>query len=390
MSLLRHAKTFGESGMEASISSPAAIEGSAADGRLRLTGTWATARLEALASKLDRVASGSSGTVTVDGTGISRLDTAGAWMLVRLQASLEAGGCKVDITGLDQEQADLLQYVRERTADTSVPEPAAPFGRIASLGKFTSEGTVKAIALLSFLGETFIALLKVILHPRRLRLRAVFAIIERSGLQALPIVSLLSLLLGVVIAYQGGVQLRDYGANIFVVELVSLTMARELAPMMTAIIVAGRTGSAFTAELGTMKATEEIDALRTLGLPPVEVLVLPRLLGLLVALPLLTLVADAAGILGGMIMAKTQLEVSFTDFYQRLPQALSATSFLIGIGKAPVFALLIAVVGCFEGFSVRGGAEAVGKHTTISVVHSIFLVIVADAVFSIAFSWLGV
>jgi phospholipid/cholesterol/gamma-HCH transport system permease protein len=216
------------------------------------------------------------------------------------------------------------------------------------------------------------------------------AIVQRAGVEALPIVMLLSFLLGVVIAYQGGVQLKSYGANIFVVELVSLTMARELAPMMTAIIVAGRTGSAFTAEIGTMKATEEIDALRTIGLPPIDVLVLPRLIGLVIALPLLSLVGDAAGIFGGMIMASTMLDVSVNDFLHRIPTALSATSFMIGIGKAPVFALLIAIVGCFEGFSVRGGAEAVGRHTTVSVVHSIFLVIVADAVFSIVFSWLGI
>jgi phospholipid/cholesterol/gamma-HCH transport system permease protein len=193
-----------------------------------------------------------------------------------------------------------------------------------------------------------------------------------------------------VIAYQGGVQLRAYGANIFIVELVSLTMLRELAPMMTAIIVAGRTGSAYTAEIGTMKVTEEIDALRTLGIAPMDMLVLPKLFGLMLVLPLLTLVADAMGIAGGMVMAATQLDVGFHDFVDRIPQSDTLEAFLIGIGKAPVFAMIVATVGCFQGFQVTGSADSVGRQTTVSVVHSIFLVIVVDAAFSILFGWLGI
>ncbi|MBI4693490.1 MAG: MlaE family lipid ABC transporter permease subunit [Gammaproteobacteria bacterium] len=369
---------------------PASIESEPAARRLILGGAWTTARIAAAVRALDGAAAGMSGRVRLDGGAIAQMDTAGAWLLLGLEHRLRERGCEVELAGLAEDHAALVRYVGTRTADAAPPPAPTIMPPVARLGLFATGGTIKAISLLSFLGETVITLAKAVLDPRRLRFGAMAAIVQRAGVEALPIVMLLSFLLGVVIAYQGGVQLKSYGANIFVVELVSITMARELAPMMTAIIVAGRTGSAFTAEIGTMKATEEIDALRTIGLPPIDVLVLPRLIGLVIALPLLSLVGDAAGIFGGMIMAWAMLDVSVNDFLHRIPTALSATSFMIGIGKAPVFALLIAIVGCFEGFSVRGGAEAVGRHTTVSVVHSIFLVIVADAVFSIVFSWLGI
>jgi phospholipid/cholesterol/gamma-HCH transport system permease protein len=248
----------------------------------------------------------------------------------------------------------------------------------------------QAGALLAFIGETVVAILRTLLRPARIRWAALFANLEQAGVNALPIVGLLSFLLGIVIAYQGGMQLRSYGANIFIVELVSLTMLRELAPMMAAIIVAGRTGSAFTAQIGTMQVTEEIDALRTIGISPMDLLVLPKLFGLMLALPLLAVFADAMGVLGGMVMASVILDVSFSDFLDRIPQTVSLTSFLIGVGKAPVFAAIIAMVGCFQGFQVHGGADSVGRQTTVSVVQSIFLVIVADAGFSILFSWMGI
>ena len=191
-------------------------------------------------------------------------------------------------------------------------------------------------------------------------------------------------------AYQGGVQLRTYGANIFVVELVGLIMLRELAPLIAAIIIAGRTGSAYAAEIGTMRVTEEVDAMKTIGISPHDQLVLPKVIGLMIAMPLLTVFADVLGIFGGMVMASNVLEVSFTDFLQRMPDAISVSDFVVGVVKAPVFALIIATVGCYQGFQVSGGADSVGRQTTIAVVQSIFLVIIADAAFSILFSWWGV
>jgi phospholipid/cholesterol/gamma-HCH transport system permease protein len=194
----------------------------------------------------------------------------------------------------------------------------------------------------------------------------------------------------VVIAYQGAAQLQRYGANIFVVDLVGLAMLRELSPLLTAIIVAGRSGSAYAAQIGTMKVTEEIDALRTVGIPPIDLLVLPKLIALTLALPLLSVYADALGLAGGMVMARVQLGVGYQQFVERLVKAVDLSDYLVGIGKAPVFAAIIAVVGCFRGFQVSGDAESVGRQTTVSVVQSIFLVIVVDALFSVAFSWLGI
>ena len=206
----------------------------------------------------------------------------------------------------------------------------------------------------------------------------------------MPIVGLLTFLMGVVIAYQGADQLQRFGANIFIADLVGLSMVRELSPLLTAIIVAGRSGSAYAAQIGTMKITEEIDALRTIGVGPTELLVLPKMLALIIALPLLTLYADVTGVLGGMLMARSKLDVSFDVFLDRLGEAVSLSSFLTGIGKAPVFAAIIALVGCYRGFQVSGSADSVGRQTTVSVVQSIFLVILADALFSVAFNWLKI
>jgi len=190
----------------------------------------------------------------------------------------------------------------------------------------------------------------------------------------------------VVVAYQGSDQLRQYGANIFVTDLVGLSTLREFAPLMTAIIIAGRSGSAYAAQIGTMVVTQEIDAMRTIGIAPLEMLVLPKLIALLIAMPLLTVFADVLGVAGGMLMAQVQLGVTFNEFIERFPKAVSPTAYMVGIGKAPVFAAIIALVGCFQGFRTEGGADSVGRHTTRAVVQSIFLVIMVDGAFLVAFS----
>jgi phospholipid/cholesterol/gamma-HCH transport system permease protein len=193
-------------------------------------------------------------------------------------------------------------------------------------------------------------------------------------------------MLGVVVAYQGADQLRRYGANIFVADLVGLSILREFGPLITAIIIAGRSGSAYAAQIGTMAVTEEIDALRILGIAPMELLVVPKVIALVIALPLLTVCADAFGVVGGMVMAKTQLGVGYAEFMDRFLKAVSVTAYLVGVGKAPVFASIISTVGCFQGFRTRGSADSVGRQTTLAVVQTIFLVIVADGLFSVAFS----
>jgi phospholipid/cholesterol/gamma-HCH transport system permease protein len=242
------------------------------------------------------------------------------------------------------------------------------------------------LALLGFVGESAVTLAHCVAHPARLRWRPVLFNIRSGGFDALPIVGVLSFLLGVVVAYQGADQLRQYGANIFVADLVGVSMLREFAPLITAIIVAGRSGSSYAAQIGTMAVTEEIDAMRTLGIAPQELLVLPKVIALMIALPLLTVFADVLGVLGGMVMARQQLGVGFGEFTDRFVKAVGTTTVLTGIGKAPVFAAIIAMIGCYQGFATRGGADSVGRQTTRSVVQSIFLVIVADALFSVAFS----
>jgi len=358
--------------------------------RVRLTGAWTTERLAVLEARVQGLVWPVGPAVTLDAVGIAAMDTGGAWLLQQILQRLQTQGRTAQVEGLREEFAELLALVGERLRQSEQVQPPKPPGFLEGIGRNSWAQVEQAGALLAFTGETVVAILRALMRPARIRWSALLVNLEQAGVNALPIVGLLSFLLGIVIAYQGGIQLRSYGANIFIVELVSLTMLRELAPMMTAIIVAGRTGSAFTAQIGTMKVTEEIDALRTIGIAPMDLLVLPKLFGLVLALPLLTVFADALGILGGMVMASVVLDVSFSDFLDRIPQTVSLASFLVGIGKAPVFAAIIAMVGCFQGLQVRGGADSVGRQTTVSVVQAIFLVIVADAAFSILFSWLGI
>jgi phospholipid/cholesterol/gamma-HCH transport system permease protein len=369
-------------------SEPAGLE---IDGQqIRCTGAWTLSGLSGLGRRLAE-RDWPEGDLTLDGSRLSRLDTSGALRLLLLAERLEAAGRRVRFVDWRAGDQALLDLVRQRRSDMGTPPaPLPPLSPLAELGRLTLEHGRNAAAFLSFIGEVSVVLARSLLQPGRIRWKALVAVIETAGVNALPIVALLSFLIGVVIAYQGGVQLKSYGANIFVVELVTLTLLRELAPLLTAIIVAGRTGSAFTAQIGTMRVTEEVDALATIGINPLQLLVLPKLLGLIIVLPLLSLFADVLGVLGGMVMAAVQLDVSFREFFERIPQAVSVTSLLIGIGKAPVFAAIIALVGCYQGFQVRASAESVGRQTTLSVVQSIFLVIIADAVFSVIFSTLGI
>ncbi|MCV2352263.1 ABC transporter permease [Paucibacter sp. Y2R2-4] len=362
------------------------------EGRLQLSGRWTALGLGDVMTPLSQQASPSGQPLQVEASQILALDTVGAWALQKLLLRLGAQDAPAPLIGLPTGFARLLSEVADQLAPQPQIKPIAATvpKRVEALGRYVSQHLAglldQAHQMLSFIGECTQVLLQSVAHPGRWRWRACLFNLRSAGFDALPIVGLLSFLLGLVVAYQGASQLRQYGANIFVADLVGLSMLREFAPLITAIIVAGRSGSAYTAQIGTMAVTEEIDAMRTLGLVPIELLVLPKLIALLIALPLLTVFADVLGVMGGMLMATVQLEVSVTEFAERFVKAVSVTSYLLGLGKAPVFAAIIVVVGCFQGFQTRGGADSVGQHTTRSVVQSIFAVIVADALFSVAFS----
>lgn len=357
--------------------------------RVRLTGRWTVDHLPAAAPGIAPPQEWFTGReVVVDASALGALDTAGCWQLGKLVDALEQRNDRVLWEGLEGSRRDLYELVRSRQAQVRPAPPPPEPGGLEAVGRTTRAHVGVAADLLAFIGETATAILANLARPGRIRFRAMVAEVAQAGVDAIPIVALLSFLLGVTLAYQASIQLRTYGANIYIVDLTALTIFRELASLMTAVIVAGRTGSAHTAEIGTMKMTEELDALRTIGIAPFDLLVVPRILGLAIALPLLTLLADLTGIFGAMLTARTLLDISFSEFLDRLPEAISVASFVLGIIKAPVFAAIIATVGCFQGFRASGTADSVGRHTTISVVQSIFLVIVADAAFSVIFSWL--
>ena len=343
----------------------------------------------AIEHQLSLLQVGSATPVVADGARVEALDTAGAWMLHKLLQRLRDQGSDVSLRGLRPENARLFEVVAQHAQGPDV-QSAAAVGPSPAWLERVGRGAVAALeqvlALLGFIGESALAFGGCVAHPARMRWRPILYNIRSAGLDALPIVGLLSFLLGIVVAYQAADQLRRYGANIFVADLVGLSMLREFAPLITAIIIAGRSGSAYAAQIGTMAVTEEIDAMRTLGIAPLDLLVLPKIIALVIALPLLTVFADVLGVFGGMIMARAQLDVGFTEFLDRFANAVSITDYLVGIGKAPVFAAIIAVVGCFQGMRTKGGADSVGRQTTRSVVQGIFLVIVADALFSVAFS----
>jgi len=353
------------------------------------SGTWTVRGIVRLEQQLKDIVGQAGTDMEIDGSAIFALDTSGAWLLHKTVKKLEHQGSKVQIIGLRPEFGSLLKLISDRAAISDrLDQPRD--GLLAGIGRQTWHGMKNLSGMMAFVGESSIAMIRLIVNPNRIRWRTILRNVQTAGFDALPIVGLLSFLMGVVIAYQGADQLQRFGANIFIADLVGLAMLRELSPLLTAIIIAGRSGSAYAAQIGTMKVTEEIDALRTIGVSPQELLVLPKMLALIIALPLLTVYADVAGVLGGIIMARSKLDISFDVFIDRLGDAISLSSFLTGIVKAPVFAVIIALVGCFQGFQVGGSADSVGRQTTLSVVQAIFLVIVADALFSVVFNWLKI
>ncbi len=328
------------------------------------------------------------GPVVIDLGALERLDTAGAWILHRTLKDLRAQDLKADFANAQPDHAALLARVaiNDRPGPIEPPQSNSALNVLAEIGAGMSGAFMEARALLGFLGLTMATLGRAIANPSRLRWTPLIYHLEAVGFNAVPIVALISFLIGVVLAYQGATQLRQFGAEIFTVELVAISVLREIGILLTAIIVAGRSGSAFTAQIGSMKLNEEIDAMRTLALDPMEMLVLPRVLALIIALPMLGFIADIMGLFGGAIMCWIVLDITPGLYLQRLNEWVPLAHFWVGIIKAPFFALMIGLIGCFEGLQVEGGAESVGRLTTKSVVEAIFMVIVVDAIFSIYFA----
>lgn len=352
---------------------------------LTCKGEWDLLHLTQLKQILKQLPFQKTGELTVDGQAITKIDSAGAWLLIDWQ-NQQPATLTIHFKHFSKDHQDLLAIVTKEY----VAEKGAPQARHVSLFERVGRNTVKRLqefnAYLYFIGHLTYEALRILRKPFHGRITPIASAIESTGVHALPIIGLLSFMIGVVIAYQMGVQLRDYGANIYIVNFLGLSILREFGPLLTAIMVAGRTGSAFTAQLGIMKINEEIDALNTMGVTPAELLIIPRIIALFIVLPLLTIWADFFGMFGGMMMANSMLNVSPDDFIQRFPQVIPLKTLILGLGKAPVFALIIASIGCFEGMRVKGSSESVGVNTTKSVVLSIFFIIVADAIFSIIFS----
>jgi phospholipid/cholesterol/gamma-HCH transport system permease protein len=347
-------------------------------------GAWTVFNLRGIRRRVDKAlqaAGPARDGHVVDATGLEKLDTAGALEILQL-----AGGPEAQVETGDKAYADLFEVVQKNMCEAP-PERHESwiFHWLEEIGRNAVQLYQQGISIAAFFGEILVTFAEACVQPRRFRIGAVVRQMYEVWVRALVIVGVLCFLIGVVIAYQGVQQLRQFGAETFAVEAVGIAMFRELGVLLTAIIVAGRSGSAFTAQIGTMQVNQEVDAMRTIGLNPIEWLVLPRIMALIVSMPLLAFWGDMTGVLGGAVACTIYLDFTFVQFFDRLRDTVGPWHFYTGMIKAPVFGAVIAIIGCFEGLQVRGSAESVGQLTTKSVVEAIFCVIVLDAVFSIIF-----
>jgi phospholipid/cholesterol/gamma-HCH transport system permease protein len=359
---------------------------------LSLGGRWTIQESTRLDSQLRALKPDGSGAISIDASKLERLDSTGAWLLLRTKRSFETGGRKVSQFTLPELYQPLLKNLDEGKGPLdAMPRRSGVNARLERIGRATIHAGQQAYRITGYLGRVTVETIQAFTSPKNnLRVAALIHQVEETGINALPIVGLLAFLIGVVLAYQGADQLKRFGAEVFTINLLGVGILREIGGLITAIIVAGRSGSAFTAQIGTMRVNEEIDAMQTIGLNTVDVLVLPRIIGLVIALPLLTFYSDIMGLIGGAVMCHFQLGITIPVFMRQLNEAISVNTFMVGLIKAPVFAFVISLVGCYEGFQVERNAASVGLLTTRAVVESVFLVIVLDAAFSVMFSVLGI
>lgn len=349
---------------------------------LRFTGTLVIASAESIDNRLRSIGN----VKRIDLSGLEHLDTVGAWLIYRTARDNGA-----QIIGADSDAKRLIESID--ASDGEAAEPWSPPGQLQRFFLIVGDGVVQAavtmLNFLGFVGQVVKAGFQLLINPRRFRIHAVVNHFDNVGVRALPIVGLMSFLIGIVIAQQGATQLRQFGAEVFTVNLVGRLTFRELGVLMTAIMVAGRSGSAFAAQIGTMKITEEVDAMRTIGVVPVEALVMPRVLAAVIMMPLLGIFASLCAVVGGGLLCWIALDIPPATFIQRLREVTPITDLWVGLIKAPVFGAIIAMAGCFQGMQVEGNSEQVGLKTTAAVVQAIFLVIVLDAFFAVFFSSVG-
>ena len=371
----------------------AQLDATATPPRLRVTGDWTLAHYATLEQVVGALKNRLDKNTPIDLSALGTLDTAGAALLAGLLGATRLGDLATDDPTLPAAQRALLQTVGHAMADYVEPKAAPRHNTgtvlLARIGAAMENVWRQQVRLLGFVGLTLESLARTIWRPRRWRVTSLVSHVEQTGLDAVPIVALLTFMVGAVVAFLGSTVLADFGATIYTVDLVAFSFLREFGVLLTAILMAGRTASAFTAQIGSMKANEEIDAIRALGLDPMELLVLPRVLAMLASLPMLTFLAMIAGLAGGGLVCALVLDIPPVMFVNLVKSDIGVRHFLVGIAKAPIFAFLIAVIGCLEGFKVSGSAESVGEHTTSSVVQSIFVVILLDAVAALFYMEMG-
>jgi len=364
------------------------IEDQGGHRRFRLSGRWTVEEAAALESRLHEVAKGAGGQVVIDADAIEAIDLTGAWLLRATERRLQDADSRVEWAGQRPVQLEFLDRIEADSEKATLAQADSPTGLrriLQALGLRTVLAKENALDFVGFVGAVSVGYSRLFGGAKRLRLTSVVRHVYETGLTAVPIVALIAFLISVIVAYIGAQQLRKFGGEIFVVDLVTVSVLRELGVLLTAIIVAGRSGSAFAAEIGAMKLNDEVDALRAIGMDPIEVLVLPRIFGLVIALPALTVLADAMGLAGGALLSWYLVDIPLGQYVERVQGAIGETTFWVGIIKAPVFAVLIALVGTLRGMQVRDSSRELGRLTTTAVVQSIFLVILADAVFAVIF-----
>lgn len=353
---------------------------------IELSGSWRGTDLPAIEAELGALPLAGVAMLRVQVPPTVSMDLAGAWQLHEWLEQAKRAGATVEFTGPRPGQIDLIDATLAGRVHAAPPTSSEPsFEPVSALGRHVTRRWDSLMASLDFIGRTTATGLRAWTSWRRMRPISIARHVYETGITAIPIVSLIAFLITLIIAYIAAQQARQYGAEIFVVDIVTVGVLRELAVLLTAIIVAGRSGSAFAAEIGAMKLNEEVDALHAIGVPPIEVLIVPRVVGLVIALPLLTVIADFIGLTGGALLCKWLLDMPLPLYLDRVQDAIAPTTFWVGVMKAPVFGLLIALSGTYRGLQVRGSSRELGRLTTVAVVQSIFLVIFANAIFAVVF-----